>query len=390
MFVDFVINGPGGITGGGEVGEALQATRFDPGFMRPFLNRKRQKCVTVHTGRQTLNEKGELTPEYKTVLVSDLMRRGYEMPVYNAMTLRRDEWVMFDQAVTRAGRGRLRAWSDLAASSTFGGFDGMAKLTLEYESMSDPGEAIVDMEGLADGRTDSPLFKTRSIPLPIIHSDFWFSRRRLAVSRNSGTPLDTTMAEAAGRRVAEMIEKITIGVEAGINFGTDSNRHEGNSQVYGYTNFPQRMTKTDLTTPNGTNASSIIGDIIEMREEMYASNFFGPFMVYHTPSYDAYLDMDYILTGGNVATQTLRQRIEAIDGVQGMRRLDFWTGSSFQMIMVQMQPETARAINGMDFTTVQWESQGGMRLNFKVMAIQLPQLRTNYAGDAGIIHATTA
>jgi len=58
--------------------------------------------------------------------------------------------------------------------------------------------------------------------------------------------------------------------------------------------------------------------------------------------------------------------------------------------MVQMTSDVARAINGMPITTVQWESAGGMRLNFKVMAIQVPQIRSDYDGNSGICHATTS
>ncbi len=43
----------------------------------------------------------------------------------------------------------------------------------------------------------------------------------------------------------------------------------------------------------------------------------------------------------------------------------------------------------MDITTVQWESVGGMRLNFKVMAIQVPQLRADHYGNCGILHAVS-
>jgi hypothetical protein len=39
---------------------------------------------------------------------------------------------------------------------------------------------------------------------------------------------------------------------------------------------------------------------------------------------------------------------------------------------------------------VQWETVGGMRLNFKVMAIQVPQIREDFNGNCGICHATTA
>jgi hypothetical protein len=58
------------------------------------------------------------------------------------------------------------------------------------------------------------------------------------------------MAEAAGRRVAEMVEKTLIGVETGMTYGTRSGdsttAHTGTSTVYGYTNFPYRVTKTNL------------------------------------------------------------------------------------------------------------------------------------------------
>jgi hypothetical protein len=60
------------------------------------------------------------------------------------------------------------------------------------------------------------------------------------------------------------------------------------------------------------------------------------------------------------------------------------------MILVQMTAEVAQAINGMEITTVQWPSQGGMRHNFKVMCIKVPLLKAPYDGVAGIIHATTS
>ena len=49
----------------------------------------------------------------------------------------------------------------------------------------------------------------------------------------------------------------------------------------------------------------------------------------------------------------------------------------------------ARGIQLEEFS-VQWESVGGMRLNFKVMAIQVPQLRADYYNNCGILHATTS
>jgi hypothetical protein len=172
--------------------------------------------------------------------------------------------------------------------------------------------------------------------------------------------------------------------------GTGVTAHDGTSTVYGYTNFPNRITKSDLTTPLGSNPEAVMTDVIEMRELLYAEGFYGPFVLYHTPAYDRFFDDDYFRTGSTAQTRTLRERIRSIDGITDVRRLDFWTGAAYQMVMVQMTPEIARAVNGMDITTLQWESHGGLKVNFKVMCIHVPQLRADYSGNTGILHATTA
>lgn len=379
MFVDFVLNG----TAHGAVAEQLSGCRFDPGLLRPYIDGKGQRCVTVNVGKDSNGK-----PVFEKRTIAEMINNGVYLPVFNATSLRKDEWIQLDQVVVKAARQRLRAWADLAAANTYGGFNGMGTTILEHETMSDPGEALVDMEGVTEGRTDSPKYQLEGLPLPITHSDFYFTARRLAASRRNGMPLDTTMAEAAGRRVAEKIEKTLIGVDTGITYG-DSANYGRTSTVYGYTNFTNRNTKTDLTTPLGSNPEATVQDILEMRDQLYSDNFYGPFMLYHSTSYDIFLDNDYFRSGGTAVNTTLRQRIAAIEGISGIRRLDFLT-SGYVLIMVQMTPDVARAVNGMDITTVQWETKGGMQLNFKVMAIQVPQLRADFDGRCGIVHATTA
>jgi hypothetical protein len=401
MFTDFILNGEGQ----GSVAERLieggGMFRYDPGMDRPYFNRKGTRCVTVQNGMVLNNKSGEYEPKYQEIPIANLMERGIYSPVFNATSLRKEEWNMLDQVVLREARLRLRAWADLSAANSFGGFNGMSKMVLEHETMSDVGQAVVDMDGLAEGHTDAPLSQLQGLPLPITHDDFWFSSRRLAVSRNTGTPLDTTRAEMAGRRVAEMIEQTLIGVTTGVTYGGQMTQYGGygtgkngdrTSTVYGYTNYPDRLTYTGLTTPTGSNPASTLANVLHMRDLLRNNRFYGPYMLYHSTDWDQYLDNDYILTGGNVATQTLRERLKTIDDIQDVRRLDFLASASnpFTLLMVQMTPDVARAVNGMDITTVQWESVGGMRLNFKVMAIQVPQLRSTFAGRCGILHATTS
>ncbi len=412
MFVDFndVIHNDGSFVqnqqGHGEVGGTLGGVRFDTGFLKPYINKQGQRAVTINTGRMIYNNaKGVYFPERRMVTVDQLLRKGIYNPVWNATTLRKESWIELDRQVLLAYRERIRAWSDLTKMNPYGGFDGMSKMTLEYEAMSDPHEALVDMDGLSDGRTDAPLFKLRSLPLPITHSDFFYSERRLAVSRNSGQPLDATSAEAAGRRCGEAVERTLIGINAGVEHGTQSSgitAHDGLSKVYGYTTLPTRITKTNLTVPLGTNPEATINDILAMRKTMYDNKFYGPYMIYHGTDWDQFMDNDYARLGGNNASRTLRQRIKMIgeeetEGsgggqILGVRRLDFLVASSnpYTLLMVQMNSETAQAVNGMDITTVAWPSVGGLRQNYKVMCIQVPRLRYDYNGVAAILHATTS
>lgn len=392
---------------GGGVTEQVTQHNF-ANLRRPYIDKNGKAAVTMNTGRTTL-VKGEQVPIKEHVLIRDLVyESGIMSPVFNATALRKEEWAMLDKVVLEAARLRLRAWADLAGSNTFGGFNGMSKMVLEYETMNDPGEAVVDMDGLTDGRNDAPKFQLEGLPLPITHSDFWFAKRKLDISRaGMGTPLDTVMGAAAGRRVAEMIEKTTIGIETGIEYGdgTQIGGYGRTSKVYGYTNFPQRLTKTNLTTPLGTNPEATVADVLAMRDQLTATKYYGPWMLYHSNDWDRYMDNDYARLGGSNANMTLRDRLRKIDGIVDVRRLDYLASSAttysaapdrittanpFTLLMVQMTPDVARAVNGMSITTVQWESVGGMRLNFKVMCIQVPQLRADYNGNTGILHATTS
>lgn len=448
MLQEFIINenGQGTYVNDGALGRGLRSHGGDTGTFRPYTEddpsarRYGQRCVTVNTGRfrieERTNPQGQKVrhriPIRRSMTLNEAQRAGIALPpvaftsnagalLANATGLRKEEWIQFDTKILRASRYRLRAWADLAGANSFGGFNAMAKSILEHETMSDPGEAIVDMNGISEGRGDAPKFQLEGLPLPITHSDFWFDARRLAESRNSGTPLDTSMGEAAGRRIAEAIEKTLIGNQTGVTYGGASTYVGGygrTSQVYGYLTFPNRLTKTNAYKPTGNGrsgtgwvAADTLKDVLAALDQLRLGKFYGPFQIYHSNDWDQYLDGDYILTGGNVATQTLRERLTAIKGIEDVKRLDMlfasapsanpssssYTGPggehvaanyAFTMIFVQMTEDVAQAVNGMDITTIQWETRGGMQLNFKVLCIQVPRLRADFYGNCGILQMT--
>jgi hypothetical protein len=409
----------GGVTGDGGnyqggITQMFAGTDFDPGLRRPYIAEKGkykgQVCVTAHTGDFTVNC-GQRVPIRRQTPIRELILNGVVPPTLNATALRKEEWIRLDTRIERAARFRLQAWADLSSANSYGGFNGMSKKILEYEAMSDPGEALMDMDALTEGRTDQPNFQLQGVPLAITHSDFWYDSRTLAISRNSGTPLDVTSGEAAGRRVAESIEKTLLGVYNGITYGGNSTQIGGYgrpSTIYGYTNFPARLTTTSMYRPTGNGrsgsgwvAGDTVKDVLAMLDLLKFNRFYGPFMVYVSNDWQQYLDGDYILTGGNVATQTLRERLKAIPKISDVKDLDFLFASQltgpgsdatnlfpFTMLFVQMTSDVCEAVNGMDITTLQWESMGGLRVNFKIMCINVPRLKADFYGRCGILHAT--
>lgn len=386
---DYVLNG----SGFGPVAETLAHLRFDPNLLRPFIETDPQ---SPDRGRPCCNvlEQDKFTGDWKPKKhrIDVLQARGIQSPVFNATTLTRDQWVQIDAAVERATRQRLTAWSDLRAANSRGGFDAWSKMTLEYSAVTDAAEAVKDMDATSPGRDDTPLALIRSIPLPVIHSDFSYPQRFLDQTRAGGMPLDTEMIEQGTRRIWEMVEKTLIGTEAGVTYGTRTAGpfpHTGTSTEYGYTSFPSRVTKTDLTTPSGSNPEAIVQDVMEMIETMFTNGYFGPFMLYHSTPYSLYLNSDYFRSGSTSAVRTVRERLMEVDGITDIRRLDYLT-TGYQLLLIDLNRGQFQAIDGMQPRTVQWNERAGMIQKFMTLAIQIALLRAPYNGVSAIVHGTTS
>ena len=311
---------------------------------------------------------------------SYLTMNGEQTFVSNAnATLRKDEWIELDKVVTKAAKNRLRLIGDLRSSGlsmTIPG--GMGKTILQTQNQSDINAASISMSGNDDNPNDRPLYDLTNLPLPIIHKDFFIDARQLATSRQGGSPLDTSMAALASRQVADLAEQLAIGTLPLYTYGGGT--------VYGITNFPDRLIKS-MTLPSATGwtGATFVGEILDMRQQSVDAKHFGPFKLYVSPSWDRFLDADYSNDKGD---NTLRMRVEAIQTIGGVVTLDFLTG--FQAILLQQTDDVIRMINGMDPTTLQWETNGGLQINFKVMTIMVPQIRSDFNGNTGVVHGTAA
>lgn len=348
---DFIFNGQAN----GGVASMLLQTNFNTNSLRPFIGNDGRTYITVN----------------------GTDGKPKAVPLQNAAaTLRKDEWIQLDQAVVAAARPRLRAVADLRQRGLeYVIPNGMGKTVLETQTQSDISDANISMDGLEDAKGDRPHYGLENMPLPIIHKDFSFSARQIAASRNGGSPLDTSTAGLAAEKVAETAEKLLIGSVSTFNFGGGT--------LYGYTNFPKRITSVTLTAPTLSTwtPKATVNQVLAMIQAAIVAHHTGPYVLYYGNQWSQYMNDEYKAESND----TLADRIRRIDSVEDVRMLDHLEG--YDLVLVQMTQNVVREVIGMDLTTVQWESHGGMKINFKVMAIMCPQLRADFYDKTGIVHA---
>jgi uncharacterized linocin/CFP29 family protein len=351
----------GGFVSTGNVGQALLANNMDVNVLRPWVGQDGRPRIA----QAFIDNEGKL--QHKAVIVDNA-----------PATLRRDEWIQIDEAVVRSVRERLRLVADIRGAGLEYRVNGMSKTVLETSTMTRAGRATLSMDPARIGEGDRPEFESAFLPLPICHYDFYFNLREIAVSRNGGSPLDTIMVEEAGISVAEELEQLTVGTLPTYSYAGGT--------IYGLINFPGRAT-VSLTDPTDTGwtAATLLNEVLEMRQASTDRKRYGPWVLYVSPDWNLYLDADY---SANKGENTVRQRILAVDGISSIRQLDYLTG--LQFVLVQMTAQNIRMVIGLDLTTIQWDTIGGMRQNFKVMALMVPQLRTDGDGNSGIVHGSVA
>lgn len=350
-----------GAGGQGDVAQKILANggRLDPGSMRPYFDKNGQAFVTVYMGHGDPNNP-----------------QSYQKVPVRYATLRRDEWKRLDQALLPYSDFRLGGYQDLVDNNlTFDLGNGMGTTVFEYHDVSDAMEAEMTMDGITKSQGDRPEYGTGYLPLPIIHADYEINARVLAASRNLGQPLDTTGAERATRKVNEKLETL---------FFTDTTYTYGGGTIYSYLNHPDRnqVSLTQTWDVSGKTAKEILADVISMKQAALDARHYGPFSLYVSSNYETVLDDDYDVSGQS--TQTIRDRILKVNGINSVKVVD--TLPDDTVLLVQMTSDVVRIVRGMGLQNVQWQTQGGLALKFKVMTIQVPQIRSDQDGHSGIVH----
>lgn len=288
-------------------------------------------------------------------------------------TLRKDEWKELDKKVVEISRIRLVGASDLIGRGlVYNLTNGLGTTVLETENVSDFEDADMNMDGATPGAKDRPEFDIGYLPLPIVHKGFDLSIRVLNASRRMGQPLDATMAGLAAKKVSEKIEEILFVGASTYTFGGGT--------LYGYLDHPNRNT-VSLGTNWDASGATPLANVLDMKQASITAKHYGPWMLYIPTAYDHVLDDDYSTSYPNAS---IRNRIKQVAGIVDIKVADKLTANN--VVLVEMAEETARMVVGMQPTTVEWESQGGMITHYKVMAIMVPQVRADQDGNSGIVH----
>lgn len=294
-----------------------------------------------------------------------------------------------DRAVYDVGLERMTVAADiLAAGLTFPLTDPLSIMEVKWEVVSKTGGAQRTMNPSARGENQLPDRTLKSVPVYLTTDDFSMGIRTLKASERAGTPLDTSLASQATRRVNEAIEDATIN-GAGITLGTGTT--PGMLTAPGANAFPLTADWTGANTI-GTTGPAIIADVLGMIAAAQADFKFGPYNLYIGTKAAMMFQGDFKVN----TTDTIMRRLMMIDTGAGRllnirvsdRMPNATTG--VQAVLMQMTNDVVDMVTGQAPTVIPWTSNDGFTLFWLVMAIMIPRFKSDYDGNSGIVIGSKA
>jgi hypothetical protein len=294
---------------------------------------------------------------------------------------------LIDDSVIRVGLDRLQVTADiLQAGLTYDigqSFWGVTQL--QWDMQSEAGGAKRTMEPRARGENFIVDRTPTTIPVYLTWDTFELGIRTLAASqRGGGLPLDTTLIEQATRRVNEAIEDATInGIPTPV-FG---------STVYGLLNAPNANTYAYAGGTAWDNVAKtgqqILNDVLAMVALAVADKHYGPYNLYIPTAYDIALNKNWS-DGVTTFPITVRQRLEQM--MFGGRALQVKVADQLpanRTVLVQMTKDVLDIVTGQEPTVISWDQDGGLGMNWIVLACMIPRVKTTYTSQSGIVVGNT-
>jgi hypothetical protein len=297
--------------------------------------------------------------------------------VNNAGSVRYEDFQRIQAKLIEVRRKTLNGVLDLMTAGLTVPED-ISTMLSGYENINEFQRAKVSMnpEALQNNSTD---FAQSWVPLPIVHQGWKIPFRQMGFAYKN----QVGMSESA-RQVAEGLEEILFlgSSEIKVSF-------QGATQsLYGYTNHPNRLTKTIVDWTDMANRTAIITQSVEMIGQMYdAASVSQPNSVVMYVATDIWtgLQEDYSTVKGD---KTLKERIEAITEISAVKpALKLAAG---EVVLVEMSDRTITLAVASDIVTIPHVRESEMADQvFTTYAAMTPQIKVDRNGKTGILHAST-
>lgn len=304
---------------------------------------------------------------------AQLLANGMDFSkIRNNDLLQKDEWADLDAALVKVAKNAINIAADLKAAGLVRNLGGLGTVIAQYETLSDMTAAELSVSGVTESEGDTPEYDLRSVLVPIISKDFFFSIRRLMASRKMGEPLDTSAVEVATRLVMEAVENMIF---------NGSVITSGTATIPGVFTYADSM---DVGAPTGawtTTPANIFTDVNRMLGRLDAvGHLGGSFALYLSNDIWTATRQDAKANGSDTVLERLLAYPE-ISAVKSSSQV-----ASGSAALIHMVPETIQLAIGEDVKVVEWNTQGGMRVNFKVLAACAPIIKSDANGNCGICY----
>lgn len=287
------------------------------------------------------------------------------------------EWAELDRTIIEMVKLRRNGVQDLVDAGLVRRSN-LGVMLSQWRVSSERVRPTVNMDGRSRAnrdRTDRAVF---GVPLPIFRTDYEFGMRELLAGRKLGAPIDTHEAGEAASAIAEEEERTLFLGNANIVVQGDA--------IFGYTTLAARDTATAAAYGGGDfgTISNILPTYLGMLTALAAVRYHGPFVSYVANT--QYHQMLETFTDGS--GQTGLQRVLELPQITKIQRCDFVVAGT--VLLVQMTSNVVDWEIALSVENREWETPDGQALHFAVMSAGAPRLKSDFAGNAGIAHATAA
>lgn len=252
----------------------------------------------------------------------------------------------------------------------------ISKTIVQYQTMN-TFDATVSMNG-SNRRENQTDYAINWIPQPIYHTDFFIPWREEGFSYKESDGIAEAVYRVNELQDLVLFNGATLGVKVS---GVDA-------PLYGYTNHPDTITKTDLTDwADDTNIDTITPEAVSLIGELFVGGRVmeaNSVMMYVATDIWSNLQNDYSSQKGD---RTVLERIRAISEIADVKpQKDLIEGS---VVCVELRPRTVQLSVAQLPIAVPWVKSHTLENGrFTIYSSMVAKIKADRTGRAGVVYGT--